>query len=80
VIQLPSLLTIFTEQRPLKFNDHGKKIFIWSLYKRCDKIKQNTVKKYLHKHPFYKIYFMKTALMSIFTLTNGKHEKFTGRF
>jgi hypothetical protein len=27
VIQLPSLLTIFSEQRPLKFNDHGKKCF-----------------------------------------------------
>jgi hypothetical protein len=25
VIQLPSLLIIFSEQRPLKFNDHGKK-------------------------------------------------------
>jgi hypothetical protein len=24
VIQLPSLLTIFSEQRPLKFSDHGK--------------------------------------------------------
>jgi hypothetical protein len=28
VIQLPSLLTIFSEQRPLKFNDHGKTILL----------------------------------------------------
>jgi hypothetical protein len=28
VIQLPSLLTIFSEQKPLKSNDHGKKMFI----------------------------------------------------